>query len=1124
MTVSEAYRQLATEELARSRAIIHIDLGKYSWSEQLRLGISPDVPLAVQQWQGLIAVNYPARAQGVKRHDTVTEARKKCPDIRFVHVATFTDTSPPAYHPSPSATTHKASLDEYRRASRRIMDVVRRLCPTMDKASIDEAYLDASEIVKDSILRDFACGRLEWASSDDAELADDAFNGASSNIEPPAMLPTPAVRWSSMSRKGKEREPADGFQHGSTEYGILVGDVPPVSYGWGDLQLKYAAQFAIHVRNVILQELGYRSSAGVAHNKLLAKVGSAQNKPNMQTVILPSQVELFMQTFPLASLPSLGGKLGALVEAAFDAHMVGDIMSYTVEQLAYKLGNDQAMQVYNKCHAIDDSEVVDKSELQTLTSTKSFMRFPVTSLSQLERWLSINATDLWMRTAEEWELHKRWPRSLTIGYTTKGASMRSKTVPFPSRHVPSMRHSPDAITNVARACLEKIASGNAGPDSVAHETGRTLPTSAGLFPLIGFTLTAKAFQREMANTTLMEKWLSKPRAVQAEIMTNDQPLASTANEESETLPTNYVGLDAIDSSACDGELPGNSVPESCSSDMSSPASSSDILHIPDPPLPPHNTASMFGLTAGQVASSIATFSNATHSRTPMLPAGAASSSTNYTHAPLTSSVGAPSAAPTPPLIPSGNAHLGSRSGVFGEIGVGDGYTGAPWADSMRPPPLVAAPGLHSGHGMGSEYDSSDSDMSCLRTPQETDSEESGDAEDDLDSDAVMDGDAEADEGESSISGGTDAGERQSSEAGIEGGSAATPLQSSPTLQSPETNPGRKSSAALKCRSAPSVERRRSDDGTDNDPGPPSRATTVSSRRRTTGVYIQQSADMETASRYGEGYKHMNIDQHDDGSLVVASPEEVIGTSDGFIPALIAATRRKREIQIFRFQNHVDAPEGAISGTLSAANASSSQRGGLGSAMAGTSRAASIRHSRNSSTSTSAGPESSFMATVRSKLEQNRAAAIAEEDEAGDLHAGGEPMGNMNCNDSSDDEPMDVVLDIAVSAMMESISTSQAVMQIRCPQCPDTEPTISSLEWETHRDWHIARYLQERELRHDEVVQQLQHAFPAASSASSGSGDNGSVASSVGEGRPASKKAKLDKEQKWRQQTINESWK
>ena len=89
--------------------------------EMKRLGIPPEQPLAVQQWQSapplsshrhrflilavrtdLIAVNYPARARGVSRlvclppsassrtnqslQITDDEARKLCPEVQLVHV------------------------------------------------------------------------------------------------------------------------------------------------------------------------------------------------------------------------------------------------------------------------------------------------------------------------------------------------------------------------------------------------------------------------------------------------------------------------------------------------------------------------------------------------------------------------------------------------------------------------------------------------------------------------------------------------------------------------------------------------------------------------------------------------------------------------------------------------------------------------------------------------------------------------------------------------------------------------------------------------------------------------------------------------------------------------------
>jgi nucleotidyltransferase/DNA polymerase involved in DNA repair len=54
-----------------------------------RLGVPRDVPFAVQQWQGLIAVNYPARAAGITRHMRVPEALKACPALRLAHVETI---------------------------------------------------------------------------------------------------------------------------------------------------------------------------------------------------------------------------------------------------------------------------------------------------------------------------------------------------------------------------------------------------------------------------------------------------------------------------------------------------------------------------------------------------------------------------------------------------------------------------------------------------------------------------------------------------------------------------------------------------------------------------------------------------------------------------------------------------------------------------------------------------------------------------------------------------------------------------------------------------------------------------------------------------------------------------
>lgn len=57
--------------------------------EHVRLGIPTSTPLAVQQWDGIIAVNYAARKFGVKRGDRADVTLKKCPQIKLVHVETI---------------------------------------------------------------------------------------------------------------------------------------------------------------------------------------------------------------------------------------------------------------------------------------------------------------------------------------------------------------------------------------------------------------------------------------------------------------------------------------------------------------------------------------------------------------------------------------------------------------------------------------------------------------------------------------------------------------------------------------------------------------------------------------------------------------------------------------------------------------------------------------------------------------------------------------------------------------------------------------------------------------------------------------------------------------------------
>ncbi len=68
----------------------------------------------------------------------------------------------------------------------------------------------------------------------------------------------------------------------------------------------FATQIANQIRQSVHQELGLTCSAGVAPNKLVAKIASDINKPNGITIVQPHQVESFMEMLPLRKIHGVG--------------------------------------------------------------------------------------------------------------------------------------------------------------------------------------------------------------------------------------------------------------------------------------------------------------------------------------------------------------------------------------------------------------------------------------------------------------------------------------------------------------------------------------------------------------------------------------------------------------------------------------------------------------------------------------------------------------------------------------------------------------------------------------------------------------------------------------------------
>ncbi|CAI5527584.1 unnamed protein product [Closterium sp. Naga37s-1] len=413
------------------RVILHVDLDCfYAAVEAVRLGIPRDTPLAVQQWEGLIAVNYAARARGVQRHDRVFQAKQKCPELQLIHVETVGGA------PGAGRNAGKVSLERYRAASQHVFAAFRRVCPTVERASIDEAYMDVSTKVDAMLSRPPpavppAPDEASVGTGGTAEVPAAAWEEqwrellgsvtevtAGSAIEVKAGSVT-EVKGDATEEGGDCGDGSDGVgtdregsgeegerkagvqqpqleqqqqrvgetkrEHGGAEEGgggsavalavpkarLVVREGPLDARDDVERRLQAGVVIAHRLQQEVLSSLGYTVSVGVARCKLLAKMASAMTKPFGITVVPPRAVPALMEDVPLKKIRNLGGKLGQELQAMGCA-TAGQAHALELPDLIARFGERLGNYVWRAVRGLDETPVEEKGVPKSMLAAKSF--------------------------------------------------------------------------------------------------------------------------------------------------------------------------------------------------------------------------------------------------------------------------------------------------------------------------------------------------------------------------------------------------------------------------------------------------------------------------------------------------------------------------------------------------------------------------------------------------------------------------------------------------------------------------------------------------------------------------------------------------------------------------------
>ncbi|XP_037080616.1 DNA polymerase eta-like [Pollicipes pollicipes] len=332
----------------------------------------PAIVAQYNTWKGggIIAVNYEARACGVTRGMRGDEARRLCPELVVFRVPEVRG---------------KADINRYREAGRRVIDALRPFTERLERASVDEAYVELT--------------------------AEAAARLASGPLAPEHLANTFVVGYGGDEKTEECRK---------AEVEAFLESVNSEFASPGDRLLAAGAAICEQMRKAVHDQTGYRCSAGIAHNKVLAKLCAGKNKPNRQTILPHGSVAHLYSKLPVKKVRLLGGKLGDAVTEQLGCETMADLGRLSLAHLQAAFDEKTGAWLYQLARGFDSEPVADRHLPKSIGCSKNF-RGPevLRTRAKVKHWLTQLASEASERLKKDREANQRTSRSLTVYVTTE---------------------------------------------------------------------------------------------------------------------------------------------------------------------------------------------------------------------------------------------------------------------------------------------------------------------------------------------------------------------------------------------------------------------------------------------------------------------------------------------------------------------------------------------------------------------------------------------------------------------------------------------------------------------------------------------------------------------------------
>ncbi|KFW72090.1 DNA polymerase eta, partial [Pygoscelis adeliae] len=194
-----------------------------------------------------------------------------------------------------------------------------------------------------------------------------------------------------------------------------------------DLQLTMGAVIVEEIRVAVEAATGFRCSAGISHNKTLAKLACGLNKPNRQTLVSSRFVPQLFSQLPVSNIRNLGGKLGTAITDVLGVEYIGQLTQFSETELQSHFGDKTGSWLYDLCRGIEEEPVKNRYLPQSIGCSKNFPgRTALATQKEVQHWLLQLALELESRLIKDRSQNHRVAKQLMVVIRMQGDTRVSR--------------------------------------------------------------------------------------------------------------------------------------------------------------------------------------------------------------------------------------------------------------------------------------------------------------------------------------------------------------------------------------------------------------------------------------------------------------------------------------------------------------------------------------------------------------------------------------------------------------------------------------------------------------------------------------------------------------------------